>query len=72
MLNEASGIFALTDDELHKASGGVGLVVSVLCMVAALGAGLAVGTYWKHQEQAASAGNKPGDYPTQPTNTAKV
>jgi lactobin A/cerein 7B family class IIb bacteriocin len=70
MLNEASGICALTDDELDEVNGGVGLVVSVLCMVGALAAGLVVGTYLKHQDQAASGGSKPGDYPTSTTATA--
>jgi lactobin A/cerein 7B family class IIb bacteriocin len=69
MLNEASGIYALTDDELHEVSGGVGLVVTVVVLAGALVAGLAVGTYLKHKDQAASGG-KVGDYPTQPTATA--
>ena len=67
MLNEASGICAMTDDELHEVSGGVGLLVIVVVLTGALVAGLAVGTYLKHQ---AASGGKVGDYPTQPTATA--
>lgn len=70
MLYEARKICALTDDELDDVNGGVGLVVSLLCMAVALGAGLAVGTYLKHQDQAASGGNKSGDYPTPTSATA--
>ena len=70
MLYEARKICALTDDELDEVSGGVGLVVSLLCMTAALAAGLVVGTVLKHQ--ASSGGNKPGDYPAHSTNAATV
>ena len=70
MSNEASGICALTDDELDDVNGGVGLVVSLLCMAVALGAGLAVGTYLKHRDQAAAASKTVGDYPTPTSATA--
>ena len=70
MLNEASGIYALTDDELHGVSGGVGLPVTIVVCAIALAAGLAVGTYLKHRDQAAAAAKTVGDYPTQSTATA--
>jgi lactobin A/cerein 7B family class IIb bacteriocin len=71
MLQEASGICALTDDELDEVSGGVGLLVTVFVLTGALVAGLAVGTYLKNHD-ASSGGNKPGDYPAQSNNAATV
>jgi lactobin A/cerein 7B family class IIb bacteriocin len=70
MLNDTIGICALTDDELGEVSGGVGLLAAAIILTVALAGGLVVGTYLKHQDQAASGGNKPGDYPTQPTSAA--